>query len=42
MILMSSTTGTWASEVGWYGGINYGFGYQVVGFWRMAERPLRI
>jgi hypothetical protein len=34
--------GYWASEVGWYGGINYGFGYQGVGFafgeWRNALR----
>jgi hypothetical protein len=24
--------GYWASEVGWYGGINHGFGYPGVGF----------
>jgi hypothetical protein len=35
--------GYWASGLGWYGGINYGFGDQGVGFacgaWR--KRPLR-
>ncbi|HEY2858656.1 MAG TPA: YXWGXW repeat-containing protein [Terracidiphilus sp.] len=25
--------GFWATEVGWYGGINYGFGYWGHGFW---------
>jgi hypothetical protein len=25
--------GYWATEVGWYGGINYGFGYWGHGFW---------